>query len=229
MGSSLLALALLSCADSRPPAEAPEVLSHQTAEPTPSVAGRSDLTAPALSGEESENSPPSLTITGFALHSTGTGDTIGVNTEVNDPDGDEVTLSYEWYRNGELAGTGETFGDFRRGDTITVTIVPSDALSAGRSRTLTTEIVNSSPRVSGIRKEKTGEGTMILRVDASDPDGDALSYSLEPGSPGMAIDEATGQVTWAIPPDFHGESRSAVTVSDGHGGTARFEFTATAP
>lgn len=231
LASSLLILALLSCADSRTTSEvpAPEAFSPRAGEPAAPTARDSGGTSPVPGAAEGGNAPPVLTVKGFALNSTGEGDTLGVNVDVTDPDGDEVTLAYEWYKNGELAGTEETLSDFRRGDKITVTIVPSDGLRAGRGKTLGTEIVNSSPRISGLGEQKTVEGTMLLQVDASDPDGDALVYSLEPGSKGMTIDGATGQVTWVIPSDFQGESRSAVIVDDGHGGTARFEFIATAP
>lgn len=233
LASSLLALALLSCADGKTTSESPAggaaraTRSDISTGSMRTTAGETE--ALSVATREGENLPPVLTISGFALSSTGQGDSIGVNTKVYNPDDDEVTLEYEWYKNGELAGTEKTFSGFKRGDKLSVTIVPRDSLHEGRGRTLTTEIVNSSPRIGGIRQVRDAEGTMILQVDASDPDADALSYSLEAGSPGMTIDGSTGRITWAVPAEFSGESRSAVVVNDGHGGSARFEFVASAP
>ena len=62
-------------------------------------------------------------------------------------------------------------------------------------------------------------------ADATDADRDALTYSLAPGSPaGMAIDAATGVVTWT--PTYAQLVDTVVTVvaDDGHGGTAPAEL-----
>ena len=55
-------------------------------------------------------------------------------------------------------------------------------------------------------------------VNASDADGDTLTYSLITSPLGMTIDSFSGLVTWT--PDIGGDTTVVVQVSDGNGGTA---------
>jgi len=57
----------------------------------------------------------------------------------------------------------------------------------------------------------------------TDPDGDALSYSLASGPAGMSVDAATGLVAWT--PQALGSVPVALRVSDGRGGSATQSFT----
>ncbi|MCI0530126.1 MAG: PKD domain-containing protein, partial [Nitrospira sp.] len=60
-------------------------------------------------------------------------------------------------------------------------------------------------------------------VQATDPNGDALSYSLSVHPSGMGIDPITGLISW-IPPEA-GSFTVTVNVSDGKGGTDNQSFT----
>jgi subtilase family serine protease len=54
--------------------------------------------------------------------------------------------------------------------------------------------------------------TLAIDIPATDPDGDALSFSLLPGAPlGMVLDSYTGRLTW-ITGEGHGPSTNPVTV-----------------
>ena len=63
-------------------------------------------------------------------------------------------------------------------------------------------------------------------LDASDPDGDALSYSLAQAPTGMSIDTVTGVIAWT--PGSLGSATVSVRVSDGRGGSALQTFVVTA-
>jgi RHS repeat-associated protein len=65
----------------------------------------------------------------------------------------------------------------------------------------------------------------VYPVSASDPDGDPLAYFLTQAPAGMAIDRATGRITWR--PDRSQVGTAAVTVSvrDPRGGQASQTFT----
>jgi len=100
-----------------------------------------------------------------------------------DPDGDEVTASYSWTRNGTDAGiSGNTVtGDkLVKGDVWEVTVVATDGNAEAAPVTASTTVANSAPTAEGARivpdvvyddSEVTCEG-----LGFSDPDGDAEGY-----------------------------------------------------
>jgi RHS repeat-associated protein len=59
-------------------------------------------------------------------------------------------------------------------------------------------------------------------VEANDPDGDSLSYSLIAAPQGMAIDPQSGRIDWI--PLSPGVAHATVQVDDGQGGVATEEF-----
>jgi hypothetical protein len=69
------------------------------------------------------------------------------------------------------------------------------------------------------------ESIYTYSVDATDPDGDALTYSLIVSPEGMTIDAATGVIQWTPSEVQVGTHDVAVEVSDGRGGTASQSFT----
>ncbi|MDD1658100.1 MAG: putative Ig domain-containing protein, partial [Methanomicrobiales archaeon] len=54
-----------------------------------------------------------------------------------------------------------------------------------------------------------------LVVNASDPDGDPLTYSLSTLYPGATFDNRTGVLVWQVPANLYGTGMVAVTVWDG--------------
>jgi hypothetical protein len=63
-------------------------------------------------------------------------------------------------------------------------------------------------------------------ADATDPDNDPLTYSLATGAPlGMAIDPASGLITWTPDASQMGDTNITVSVADGRGGTAAQNYT----
>ena len=64
-------------------------------------------------------------------------------------------------------------------------------------------------------------------ADATDEDHDALTFSLVTSPAGMAIDAASGIVTWSPTAEQVGTTPVAVRVSDGRGGVAEQRFTLT--
>ena len=71
---------------------------------------------------------------------------MSVEVSASDVDGDEVTVSYEWTKNGEPAGNSKRIeAPLRRGDKISVKITPFDGEAHGRSGLLDREIINLPP------------------------------------------------------------------------------------
>ncbi len=82
-----------------------------------------------------QNSPPFVSAVSLTPPSPTVADLIQASVQVEDPDGDEVTLSYTWYLNGApLADhTGPVLPDSvtSAGDEISVTITPNDGIEDG--------------------------------------------------------------------------------------------------
>ena len=81
-------------------------------------------------------------------------------------------------------------------------------------------LITSTPIASG-----TAGAAYKYQVQATDPDGDALSYTVSTNEPGISMDAKTGLVSWAIPIGVSGQAQLTVMVTDGKGGTASQTYT----
>ncbi len=147
--------------------------------------------------------------------------------EAEDPDGDPVRIHYQWYHNGrELIGEQdeklEWQEGFKKGDELVLEAVPFDGKDEGVWRAEgSIKIPNTPPRMASEPIGRMEDGVFTMQVEAHDPDGDPLAYTLEDAPPGMEIDPATGRITWNVPPESAGGKFTVkVTASDGDGGTA---------
>jgi len=149
------------------------------------------------------------------------GDTLSVEASGSDIDGDKVTVSYEWNKNGEPAGNSNRLEvPIKRGDKISVKITPFDGEVYGRSVVLPKEILNLPPMINEDKTFHFDGKVYSYQVKATDPDGDPLAYSLKTAPPGMTIDPSTGFIQWNVPSEFKGKAPITVSVTDGHGGEA---------
>jgi len=165
------------------------------------------------------NSPPEVSTAVFAINDPAKPGELSVAVTGKDADGDEVSFLYEWTKNGQPAGTGKTVGfPMKRGDKVSVKIVPFDGEAYGRPVVLNSEIRNLPP-VFAENSTLTFDGkTRTYQIKASDPDEDTLTYSLKEAPPGMTINPATGLVSWNVPSDFEGKTTFTACLQDGHGG-----------
>ena len=84
---------------------------------------------------------------------------------------------------------------------------PGDALECSA--------VNRAPEVEPIGTITAREGSLIsFQVNASDPDNQELTFTLESGPQGLEIDAATGALTWVPQFGQEGDHRIEVRVSD---------------
>lgn len=171
-----------------------------------------------------KNSPPGVRLVKNLPASIKPGDTLSVEATGGDADGDEVTLSYEWTINGEPAGkTSRLEAKAKRGDNISVKITPFDGEAYGSPVILEREIANIPPIIVEDKKFHFDGKVWTYQVRATDPDNDPLTYSLKSGPAGMTID-SSGFIKWNVPADFKGKAAVSVSVSDGHGGQAVYNF-----
>jgi hypothetical protein len=167
---------------------------------------------------ESANHPPTIDKARLQLEWLNNRDIIKVVADGTDKDNDAVTFEYEWFRNSEPAGNGDTLSEFRRGDKIVAKVTPFDGKDYGTPKSLSLEIKNSTPRITGYKEIKFDGNNYTGQIIASDPDGDTLVYSLKAAPSGMTVDPSKGLIKWNVPPNFSGEAHFEVSVSDGHGG-----------
>ncbi len=158
------------------------------------------------------------------------GNTLGVEAEGNDADGDPVEFEIAWRKDGQPAGSGNRLAaPVKRGEMVAVTITPFDGKERGTPAILSREILNTPPAIEGQEQFQVSDNDVTFHVRASDADGDPLTYSIKDAPAGMSIDRSTGWVRWVTTPGTPGKVPFTVTVSDGSGGeaTARFSVTIT--
>jgi len=166
-----------------------------------------------------KNSPPEITGGHFLL----SGNAIAVDVTTNDADDDSVTLTYGWSVNDKQAGTGKTLdARVKRGDKISVRIIPSDGESEGRPVVLTSEARNMPPVISDQKEIRFDGKIWTCQLKAVDSDSDPVTFSLKSAPPGMTIDPNSGLMTWHVPEDFKGKTSCIAIVKDDHGGESTY-------
>jgi len=141
----------------------------------------------------------------------------------SDPDGDALVYSLvgEAYGATIDASTGQVrFTPAEAGSyTLTVKATDPGGLSDSKAVAITVRDVNRAPSLAPIADQSVDEGTeLVFGVAASDPDGDALVYSLVGEAYGATIDASTGQVRFT--PAADGVYTLTVQVADPGGLTA---------
>jgi hypothetical protein len=156
------------------------------------------------------------------------GNTLGLETEGYDANGDPVRFEIAWQKNGQPAGAGNRLtAPVKRGDKVIVTVTPFDGKERGTSATLFREILNTPPAIEGQERFQVTDNAVTFHVRASDADGDPLAYSIKDAPAGMGIDRTTGIVRGATSPGTTGKVPFTVIVSDGAGGESTARFTVT--
>ncbi len=168
-----------------------------------------------------KNSLPEISKVGFLPEGSKLGDNLSIEASGKDLDRDEVTILYEWTKNGELVGNSNRLEvPLKRGDNVNVKITPFDGEAYGHSVILHREIVNLPPIIIEDMKFSFDGTIYTFQVKATDPDGDSLTYSIKTPPAGMTIDPSTGLVKWNVPPEFKGRASVSISITDGHGGEA---------
>ena len=154
--------------------------------------------------------------------------------DVADPDLDTVSLAYRWRKNDTVVKEGEDntldLANVTAKDVVEVEVTASDgngttSLSGRYNMSNSSPTILSSPSVSA-----TGS-IYEYQVQASDPDGDPITYKLEEAPPGMIIGEQSGRIRWSVTPEAKGSYRVKVVAQDNKGGFAAqdFELSISAP
>jgi YVTN family beta-propeller protein len=169
------------------------------------------------------NTPPAMISATIAPDSPDTDDVLTVTGVAQDLDGDPLTYSYQWTKNGEdIAGaTGDdtldlgASGNGDHGDEIAVrvTAIDGSATSAPLTSAAVT-VLNTPPTVTSATIAPTSPDTddvLTATVVAQDLDGDPLTYSYQWTKQGADIPGATG-ATLDLAASGNGDRGDAIAV-----------------
>ncbi len=177
------------------------------------------------------NLPPEISAISISPERPAVDDSITAVPSISDPDGDSVSVRYQWFVNGRAVTEPNEKNEFtarglRKKDMLNVVITVADGESAGEPKTSDImALVNSPPRITSKPPDEFQKGVYRYQVTAQDPDGDALKYSLAKSPSGMTIDPSTGLITWEPKPVAAREEVVVkIVVSDGDGGSMDQEY-----
>jgi hypothetical protein len=115
--------------------------------------GVDDGAAVASNAVTISNAAPVVSAAAISPSAPDTDDTLTASATAADADGDTITLSYAWSVNGlGVAATGSTLAGswFSKGDSVSVSVTPSDAFGAGAAfASSAVTVVNSAPSLTG--------------------------------------------------------------------------------
>jgi hypothetical protein len=149
-------------------------------------------------------------------------DNLEVQEKSVDADDDTIYFTYQWEKNGvELMDERKEVleqGRFKKGDSITVTIIPDDREIMGTpKKSAPVTITNSPPSIISSPPTSTNGTKYEYPVKAIDPDNDPLTFSLKSGPKGMKVDTTSGLVYWEIQKEDKGTHTIEIEVSDNEG------------
>ncbi len=153
------------------------------------------------------------------------GTTVGSVT-ASDPDGNALTFSITGGNTGGAFAINSTTGaitvakssalNFESQSVFNLTVKAQDPSNASATTTVTVNLsdLNETPTVSGFSRnlaENSTVGTSVGTVTSSDPDGDALTFSIVGGNTNgaFAINSSTGAITVANSAALNFEAQSA--------------------
>ncbi len=143
----------------------------------------------------------------------------------DDPDGDPVIWSLDTAPVGmsinATTGTIRWTPSLAQLGSAIVVLRASDTEGgfSTQSFTITVRSGNTPPNITSKPPTQAAVGKLYnYAVEATDPDGDTLTYSLDTAPAGMGIDPATGVVQWAPTAGQVGAQQVIIDVDDGHSG-----------
>ena len=162
------------------------------------------------------------------------GEPLTLNISATDPDGNTLAFTVnnlpdfaDFNNSSDGSATIVLQPDFSDSGQYTISVVVSDGeLSALHSFSLSILNSNRAPKITSTAIITGTENIeYVYDVDATDPDGDTLTYSLLTGPDGLTIDSSTGVISWIPGSEQTGSHTITVEVSDENGGTDTQTFT----
>ena len=159
-------------------------------------------------------------------------DFLKVHLKISDVDGDLIYYTYRWERNKTILLEQDKEilekGRLKKGESITVTVIPDDKEAQGKPKTSDPLIIsNSPPIIVSSPPTSVKENVYTYQVNANDPDHDPITFSLKSGPKGMEMDKNTGLIRWLIRKEDQGPHAIEIQASDDEGTISIQRYTLT--
>jgi hypothetical protein len=145
-------------------------------------------------------------------------------------EGQQYSYDYRWFLNGMelVVDSGpECAGNLlSRGDLLSVEVTPINAQGERLKSFVSTpvEVKNAPPVILSQPPDRLDGEQFVYQVEANDPDGDDVRFSLEKGPDGMAIGANSGVLDWSCADQPAAVYPVLVVVEDEFGGRAEQGF-----
>ena len=180
-----------------------------------------------------ENSPPRITDYNLTPLRLRTDTSLILTVQTEDVDGDRVEVNVDWKINGEVCEQLKNRyqlspGVFKRGDVISCVITASDGEKSFQIESVEIEALNGPPRFIDF-SIRYDSGSVYLKINAKDPDGDSVVLSVASGPEGISVDQELLQLSWAVSGDPGTSYTDTLTLklSDSSGGSSEVKIPVT--
>lgn len=138
-----------------------------------------------------------------------------------DADGDAIQYQYAWTVNGAPVGGNTPLlegASTKRGDQVVLTVTPFDSEGPGVPFVADNiTLPKAPPFFVSAPQTASGRAEYSYQAVAEDPDGEAVTYALTSGPPGMTIDAKTGKVLLKITKEHNGQHTVQIAARNASG------------
>jgi hypothetical protein len=179
---------------------------------------------------QSPSGPPAVSEAKFAPPQPISGQPIQLGIKLG---GTAIRAEVKWSVNDEELETSDYDGlgkpvEFKRktvaGDKLSAVVIPYDPMGAPGAKVKKEVIVGSAPPVVKVSDQKLVGNTYTARVDAVDPQGGPIKFTINQAPEGLTID-SHGSVAWKISESISGSFPVVITASDEKGAKTVVSFT----
>ena len=215
---------LFGCSDSSSPVKAKGSVSNgRVSQSAPAAAGnpKSEAqliasTAPASTA--SENQPPEIEEIIFKPSPPATGDEVHASVKT-DNQSEEITTHFVWKVNGDIVQDSNEEvlqHSVKAGDLIEIEARACNAFGEGNAAMHSIYVTNAAPNLRLV-DEGIEENAYRARLEASDPEGDPIKFSLKEAPAGLTLDPEKGLIRWPLTADIQGDFAVKMAASDSQG------------
>jgi hypothetical protein len=150
----------------------------------------------------------------------------------SDPDGDSIHYLFKWEKNGIVLSEGDAgaleANQLKKGDSITVTVTPTDGEASGKPKKSEPMIIANSPPVIVSSPPTDLSGNIYTyQVKVEDPDNDPVIFTLRTSPKGMTINKETGFIQWEVSKGDRGDHLIEIEATDPDGAKSLQRYTLT--
>jgi hypothetical protein len=149
-----------------------------------------------------------------------------------DPDGDSIHYLYKWEKNGIVLPEEDTAvlksNRLKKGDSVTVTVTPTDGEASGKPKKSEAMIIADSPPIIVSSPPTHLSGNIYTyQVKTENPDNESIIFALKTAPKGMVINKETGLIRWEVSKGDQGDHLIEIEATDPEGAKSFQRYTLT--